>query len=70
MSKFMMILKILSPIVDMTKLGDYLLDALEIYVKDSNNKTDDILVLPVIKGLRIAVNIPDEDEKPNMELVK
>lgn len=69
MNKFLQITAMLGPLIDMTNLGDYLLDKLEDYVEDTNNKTDDKLVLPAIKALRAALNIPDKDGKPNLEIV-
>jgi hypothetical protein len=62
MKKFFTILNLIRPIVDMQKLGDHLLDALENYVERTDNETDDKLVLPVITGLRLALRIPDEDD--------
>lgn len=70
MNKFLQITGMLRPIIDMTNLGDYLLDKLEDYVESTDNKTDDKLVLPAIKALRAALNIPDNDEKTELEVVK
>jgi len=71
MRKFFMLLNLIKPLLDVEKLGDFLLDQLENYVQKTDNKTDDALVLPVIKGLRIALNIPDNDEEePKIEVVK
>jgi hypothetical protein len=69
MKKFFMMLNLIKPILDVEKLGDALLDSLEDYVARTDNKTDDALVLPVIKGLRIALDIEDDDEK-KIEVVK
>lgn len=55
--------------VDDTTLGDYLLDKVEEYVARTDNKIDDAVVLPVIKGLRILWDIPDNDEKPKLEVL-
>ena len=69
MNKFMQIAGMLSPIIDTTRMGDFFLDKLEDYVQDTKNTTDDKLVLPAIKALRAALNIPDNDE-PKIEVVK
>lgn len=41
--------------------GDKLLDFVEDAVADSKTKIDDITVLPIIKALRLGLNIPDND---------
>ena len=41
------------------KFADMAFDFVEDAVKDSNNKIDDTLVLPVINRLREAFDIPD-----------
>ena len=56
--------------VDETTLGDYLLDKVEEFVQRTDNKIDDVTILPVIKGLRILWDIPDQDDKPNLEVRK
>ena len=43
------------------KYGDHLLDFVEDAVTNSKTTIDDITVLPVIKALRIGLNIPDND---------
>lgn len=70
MKKFFMILNLIKPILDLEKLGDTMIDTLEDYVQKTDNKTDDALVLPVIKGLRVALMIEDDDEKQQLEVVK
>lgn len=44
------------------KYGDKLFDLIEDFVKDSDTKVDDTIVLPLIKAARVALNIPDNDE--------
>lgn len=64
MKKFFTIINILGPLLQNGKdMGDYLLDSLEDYVIRTDNKVDDTLVLPSIKGLRAALDIPDNDEQ-------
>jgi len=41
--------------------GDKLLGFVEDAVADSKTKIDDITVLPIIKALRLGLNIPDND---------
>ncbi|MFA7188659.1 MAG: hypothetical protein WC117_01075 [Sphaerochaetaceae bacterium] len=41
------------------KYGDRLFDLIEDTVADSNTKIDDALVLPVVKAMRLALNVPD-----------
>lgn len=53
-----------------TTLGDYLLDKVEEYVASTDNKIDDAVVLPVIRGLRILWDIPDNDDEQKIEVVK
>jgi len=66
----MMIINLIRPTLDIAGLGDALLDTLEDYVERTDNQTDDKLVLPMIKGLRVACNIPDEEEEKKLEVVK
>ena len=40
---------------------DSAFDAIEEKVKDSDTEWDDVLVLPMLKGLRSALGIPDND---------
>ena len=42
-------------------LGDKLLDTLEDFVKDTENKVDDAIVLPLILKAREVLDIPDND---------
>jgi hypothetical protein len=41
--------------------GDKLFDLIEDFVADSETTIDDLTVLPVVKALRNALNIPDND---------
>ena len=41
--------------------GDKLFDMIEDMVAASENTIDDVAVLPLIKALRIGLNIPDND---------
>ena len=43
------------------KYGDKLFDFIEDAVKSSSTTIDDKTVLPVIRALRIGMNIPDND---------
>lgn len=52
------------------QLGDMLLDTIENFVARTDNTLDDKLLLPAIKALRIAFDIPDNDEQPNLEVIK
>ena len=52
--------KLLSP-ENIALYGDRLFDLLEEAVKDSETTVDDAMVLPVIKALRLGLNIPDND---------
>ena len=40
---------------------DKAFDAVENKVKDSSTQWDDAIVLPILSGLRSALNIPDND---------
>ena len=40
---------------------DRAFDAVEEKVKDTSTQWDDVVVLPMINALRIALNIPDND---------
>ncbi len=42
-------------------LLDKAFDAVEEKVKDSSTQWDDIIVLPMLKALRTALDIPDDD---------
>lgn len=44
-------------------LGEFLLDALEEFVQKTDNKIDDLLVLPMIKAMRLAHDKKDKEEK-------
>jgi hypothetical protein len=44
------------------KLGDCMLDVIEDAIADSETKTDDRFVLPLIKVLRATLDIPDGDD--------
>ncbi len=60
-----MIIKALIPVIqrllkeNYALYGDKLFDFFENAVKDSKTTVDDRLVLPVIKSLRVLMNIPD-----------
>lgn len=41
--------------------GDKLFDLIEEFVEDSETTIDDKTVLPIVKALRIGLNIPDND---------
>jgi len=43
------------------KYGDKLFDFVEDAVADSTTTFDDATVLPIIKALRVGLNIPDND---------
>ena len=44
---------------------DKAFDKIEYEVKDSSTHWDDVLVLPILKGLRKALDVPDNDEVVN-----
>ena len=44
------------------QLGDKLLDTLEDFVKDTENKVDDAIVLPLILKAREILDIPDGND--------
>jgi hypothetical protein len=44
------------------KIIDNAFDAIEEKVADSSTQWDDVIVLPMIKALRAALNVPDNDE--------
>ena len=53
--------KLLSP-ENIIKYGDKLFDFIEDAVTTSETTIDDATVLPLIKALRIALSIPDNDQ--------
>ena len=54
------LLKALSP--EVVKKGvDAMLDKIEDSVSGSKNKVDDMIVLPLCKTIREALNVPDND---------
>jgi hypothetical protein len=65
MKKFFSVIQILGKFIHESgadeQLGDMLLDQIEEFVQRTDNKIDDKLVLPAIKALRIAFDIPDND---------
>jgi len=44
--------------------ADYILDAVERVIEQSESRVDDALVLPLIKVIRTAFNLPDNDLSP------
>jgi len=42
--------------------GDKFFDLIEDFVKDSETTIDDATILPIIKAIRLGLNIPDNDE--------
>ena len=42
--------------------GDKFFDLIEDFVKDSETTIDDVTILPIIKAIRLGLNIPDNDE--------
>jgi hypothetical protein len=74
MKTFFTIIQILGKIIHDSgadqNLGDQLLDTLEDFVQRTDNKVDDKLILPAIKALRIAFDIPDNDNQPEFNIVK
>jgi hypothetical protein len=64
MNKFFYVWRIVGPLLKAAEgLGDYLLDKLEEYVENTDNKIDDYFLLPTIRGIRQACNIQDQEEK-------
>ena len=49
----------------LTELLDSLFDFVENFVLGTKSTVDDALVLPVISTLRVALNVPDNDEEPS-----
>ena len=41
--------------------GDKFFDLIEDFVADSETTIDDVTVLPIIKAIRLGLNIPDND---------
>lgn len=77
MTKFMTVLSMLKPAFiaadALESLGDACLDTLEEFVQRTDNKIDDAVILPAIKGLRMVAGIADHDDceqKPELEVVK
>lgn len=62
--KFIMVslCETLSP-ENVKKIIDKAFDKLEKAVKDSSTQWDDALVLPMIKALRKALDVPDEEDE-------
>ena len=54
------ILGLLTP-DQLRKFADMAMDFVEDAVKDSTNKIDDVVVLPILERLRETFNIPDDD---------
>ena len=52
--------KLLSP-ENIKLYGDRFFDLIEDFVADSKTTIDDATVLPIVKALRIGLNIPDND---------
>jgi len=67
MNKFLNVVGILKPVLEaanvMEQVADACLDALEEVVKRSDNKVDDAVILPAIKGLRVIVGAAEEQQK-------
>lgn len=55
------LLKALTPEV-MIRAADALLDVAEQAIEDSETKVDDRVLMPLINMIRIAFNIPDDNE--------
>lgn len=61
LSMFMDIIEEMFTVANIRKYGDKLFDLIEDFVKDTETSIDDATVLPIIKALRKALNIPDND---------
>lgn len=44
------------------RLADFILDAIEVRVKETESTADDAVILAVVNALRVALDIPDDDE--------
>ena len=49
------------------ELADTLLDTIENFIQRTDNTIDDKLLLPAIKALRIAYQIPDNDQNEKIK---
>jgi len=71
MNKFFNVLGILKPALEaaecVEQFGDALLDTLEEFIQRTDNKIDDAVMLPAIKGLRVVAGIADDQEKAKQE---
>jgi hypothetical protein len=47
------------------RIADFVLDAVEDLVQNSDNPVDDMVLLPLAKTARLALNIPDNDQEGN-----
>lgn len=77
MNKFLNVMGMIKPVLDaagaIDTLGDALLDTLEEFVQRTDNKVDDAVMLPAIKGFRVIAGIADDDrakKETNIEVVK
>ena len=57
----------LSPLT-VRQIIDKAFDAVENLVIASPNKWDDAIVIPVLKALRVALTVPDNDEAGGIEI--
>lgn len=59
-----MVMKVFTPEL-LKQFMDMFLDFCEDHVLGSKSKMDDLLILPIIKSIRIAYEIPDDDIPDN-----
>lgn len=60
MMKALLISQLLNILFD-KRLADFVLDAIEDKVKQTESKTDDLVILAITKALRATLDIPDND---------
>lgn len=63
-----MVTKILTPEL-LKQFVDLVLDFVEDYVLGSKSRVDDMLVIPIIKSIRLAYDIPDDDIPDDQQTV-
>lgn len=61
-----MVMKVFTPEL-LKRFVDMFLDFCEDHVLGSKSKVDDLLILPIIKSIRLAYDIPDDDIPDNQQ---
>lgn len=52
------------------QLEECLLDAIQSFVKKTDNKVDDMIATPILHGIRLMLNVPERKEEKKLEVVK